>query len=49
MWEKLQAVSLKLVHPNSYSFREYTYVDTEGDVNLDTFALQIEDIEHKVL
>ena len=28
--------------------RPYTYVDTEGDVNLETFALQDEDIVDKV-
>ena len=31
-----------------FSIRPYTYVDTEGDVNLDTFALQDEDKIHKV-
>ena len=31
-----------------FSIRPYTYADTEGDVNLDTFALQDEDVIHKV-
>ena len=31
-----------------FSVRTYTYVDTEGDVELDTFALQDEDNLHKV-
>ena len=29
-------------------FRQYTYVDTEGDVNLESFALQEEDLVDKV-
>ena len=31
-----------------FSVRPYTYADTEGDFNLDTFALQEEDLIHKV-
>ena len=31
-----------------FSTRRYTYADTEGDINLDSFALQEEDLEHKV-
>ena len=31
-----------------FSIRPYTYVDTEGDINLETFALQEEDLVHKV-
>ncbi|XP_045605281.2 lysosomal acid glucosylceramidase [Procambarus clarkii] len=31
-----------------FSWREYTYVDTEGDVDLNTFALQPEDTEYKI-
>merc|ERR1711963_1313466 len=31
-----------------FSTRPYTYVDTEGDVNLETFALQDEDIVDKI-
>ena len=31
-----------------FSTRPYTYADTEGDVELETFALQEEDLIHKV-
>ena len=31
-----------------FSVRKYTYADTEGDVELETFALQDEDNLHKV-
>ena len=32
-----------------FSMRGYTYVDTVGDVALDSFALQEEDIDMKVM
>ncbi|KAK8392735.1 hypothetical protein O3P69_014875 [Scylla paramamosain] len=31
-----------------FSWRTYTHVDTPGDTNLDTFALQPEDLEYKI-
>ena len=31
-----------------FSERKYTYVDTPGDVDLDTFELQVEDLDYKV-
>lgn len=31
-----------------FSIRPYTYLDTEGDVNLETFQLQDEDLVHKI-
>ncbi|XP_068240004.1 lysosomal acid glucosylceramidase-like [Palaemon carinicauda] len=31
-----------------FSWRKYTYVDTEGDVDLSTFALQPEDLDYKI-
>ncbi|XP_064121704.1 lysosomal acid glucosylceramidase-like [Macrobrachium nipponense] len=31
-----------------FSWRKYTYADTEGDVDLETFALEPEDLDYKI-
>ena len=36
------------IHHNFLTYRPYTHVDTEGDVELETFELQEEDLVDKV-
>ena len=41
-------MSVICIHHNFLTNRPYTHVDTEGDVELETFELQEEDLVDKV-
>ena len=41
-------INIIYIHHNFLTYRPYTHVDTEGDIELETFELQEEDLVDKV-